>query len=293
MTAQGSHDNRLGIALAAMAFGLYSIGDAVAKLLASDLHPVQIGAARYSGLALGALILLAARGPRVLATRHPLLQILRGVLAAISVTSFVMALSRIPLSDASAIGFAAPFIVTLLAGILLGEKVEPFRWAAVGICFIATLIIIRPGMGAVDPAAGWALASATAFALRQIISRKLSGREPLITTVSYTALAATGVFLIVLPFVWITPADPRGWLLLGAVALTAGVAELLVIKALEVGTAVAVAPVQYTHIIWMTLLGWIMFDQLPDLWTMLGASIIIGTGVWVLWREQRTKARRS
>lgn len=288
MAQRRDQDNRIGIALAAMAFLLFAIGDATSKVMTEELHPVQIGAARYAGLGLGGLTLLLIRGPALLRTRHPFLQIGRGLLAALSTVAFVLAVTKIQLSDGAAIAFIAPFMVTLLAAALLGEKVEPFRWAAVAICFLATLIIIRPGMGALDPAAGWVVVSAVAFALRQIISRRLSGVEPLATTGSYTALAASGALLLLLPFVWETPRDLTSWLLLGLIAVASGCAELLIIKALEIGSAVAVAPVQYSHILWMTLLGWIVFDQLPDLWTALGAAVIIATGLWVLHRETRS-----
>lgn len=279
-------ENLKAVTLAACAFFLYAAADAVAKLLTASLDPIQLSFARQSGLLVGVLVMLALRGPGVLRTRRPLLQVTRGALAAVSVTLFFMAITWVPLADASAMTFVAPFFVTILGATLLREPVDRRRWIAVALGFAGTLVVLRPGLGSVHPAAGFAVLSALCFALRQLISRKLSGVDPLATTVAYSSLAASGLLLLALPFVWRTPVDTWTWTMLGLIAVSAGVAELLMIKALEIGNAVSVAPVQYSHIIWTTFYGWLLFAQLPDGWTALGAAIIVATGAYTINRER-------
>ena len=285
--------NLKAIALAAGGFFLYAAGDAVAKLLTASLDPIQLSFARQSGLLAGVLVMLALRGPGVLRTRRPVLQVTRGVLAAVSVTLFFLAIAWVPLADASAMTFVAPFFVTVLGALVLREPVDRRRWLAVALGFAGTLVVLRPGLGAVHPAAGFAVLSALCFALRQLISRKLSGVDPLSTTVAYSSLAASGVLLLALPFVWVTPADGGTWAMLGLIAVTAGVGELLMIKALEIGNAVSVAPMQYSHILWTTLYGWLLFAQLPDRWTLLGTTIIIATGIYAINLERQAARARG
>jgi len=286
-------ENLRAIMLAAGGFFLFAAGDAVAKLLTSTLDPIQIAFARQSGLLVGVLVLLAIRGPSVLRTRRPVLQVLRGALTAVSVSFFFVAIAHVPLADASAMTFVAPFFVTVMGALVLREPVGARRWIAVALGFTGTLIVLRPGLGAVHPAAGFAVLSAACFASRQLISRLLSGVDPLATTVAYSALSASGLLLLAMPFVWVTPTEARIWGLLGLIALTAGLAEFLMIKALEIGNAVAVAPIQYSQIIWTTFYGWMLFAQLPDMWTVTGAAIIIATGAHSINRERlAARARR-
>lgn len=280
-----------GILLMALGMALFSTVDAGAKLLTETLHPIQIVWTRQLGLLVGVFALLAVRGTSVLRTRHPKLQIARGLLAGTSATLFVVAVSYVPLADAVAVGFVAPFIVTLLGALILREPVGLRRWTAVTIGFIGTLIVIRPGMGVIHPAVFLVILGAGLFALRQILSRVLSGSDPTETTVAYTALASCGLLTLPLPFVWQTPETAREYALLVGIASIAAVAEVLVIRALELAQAVVVAPLQYTLLIWGTLYGWLFFGQLPDFWTWVGALVIVVTGLYTLNRERQALRR--
>ena len=275
-----------GIAYMAGGMFLFSAVDTQAKFLTESLHPIQIVWSRQLGLFLGVLILIAMRGVSVLHTKQPLLQVGRGVLAAISATLFIVAVSYVPLADAVAVSFVAPFIVTLLGALILREAVGIRRWVAVTIGFAGTLIVMRPGMGVLHPAVGLVLIAASAFACRQVLSRALSGTDPVQTTVAYTAIVGSALLTIPLPFVWQAPQMGLEMVLLVSIALMAAVAEVLVIKALEVAQAVVVAPVMYSLLIWGTFYGWIVFGELPDLWTWVGALIIVATGVYTLNRER-------
>jgi len=150
----------------------------------------------------------------------------------------------------------------VLGALALREPVGIRRWTAVTIGFIGALIIIRPGMGVIHPAVMLVLVAALLFALRQILSRALSATDPVATTVAYTALAGSFVLTIPLPFFWQWPATGTEIALLTSIAVLAGLAELLTIKALEAAQAVVVAPVQYTLLIWGTMYGYLVFGQL-------------------------------
>lgn len=263
---------------------LFAAVDTGAKLLTEGLHPIQITWTRQLGLLFGALFLIFYHGRTILQTTHPRLQVLRGAMAVGSATLFILGVTYVPLADAVAVTFVAPFIVTILGALILREPVGWRRWIAVFLGFLGTLIVIRPGMGVIHPAAFFVLIAAAFFALRQIISRALADTDKTATTVVYTAIVGSALLTLPLPFVWITPNREQLMILVG-IALLAGVAEVCVIKALEVAMAVVVAPIHYSMMIWGTFYGFMVFGQLPDMWTIIGAAVIISTGLYTLRRE--------
>ncbi|MBT8415701.1 MAG: DMT family transporter [Boseongicola sp.] len=263
---------------------LFAAVDTGAKFLTEGLHPVQITWTRQLGLLAGAIFLIAYHGRSILRTSHPRLQVLRGGMAVGSATLFIVGVSYVPLADAVAVTFVAPFIVTILGALILREPVGWRRWIAVSLGFMGTLIVIRPGMGVIHPAAFFVLIAAVFFAFRQIISRALADTDKTATTVVYTAIVGSALLTLPLPWVWITP-DREQMLILVGIAVLAGVAEVCVIKALEVAMAVVVAPIHYSMMVWGTFYGFMVFGQLPDMWTIIGAAVIISTGLYTLRRE--------
>ena len=270
---------------------LFSGVDTMGKVLTETLHPVQIVWCRQLGLLFGVMVLIALRGRVVLHSAHPRLQVGRGALAACSATLFIIGVGYVPLADAVAITFVAPFMVTVLGALILREPVGIRRWVAVTVGFIGTLIVIRPGMGVIHPAAGLLILAATAFAMRQVLSRMLAGDDRTQTTVAYTAIVSWAILTVPLPFFWQTPATGQEIALLVGMAVAAAVAETLVIMALDAAQAVVVAPVQYSLLLWGTLYGFFVFGQLPDGWTWVGAVVIVASGLYTLNRE-RLAARR-
>ncbi len=271
-----------------MALGmfLFSGVDTMGKFLTETVHPIQIVWFRQLGLLLGVIVLIGAQGRSVLISSNLKLQIGRGVLAACSATLFIVGVSYVPLADAVAITFVAPFMVTVMGALILREPVGVRRWTAVLVGFIGTLIVIRPGMGVIHPAALLLIVAATAFALRQVLSRILAGEDKTQTTVAYTAIVSWTLLTIPLPFIWQNPSNGLEIVLLIAMAVVAAFAEILVIMALDAAQAVVVAPVQYSLLIWGTFYGFVVFGQLPDAWTWLGALIIVATGLYTLNRER-------
>lgn len=275
----------------AAGFFLFSFGDMLAKLLTESMHPLQIAWSRQTGMLVGVLIMLSVKGVSVLRSANPSLQIARGTLAATSAAAFIYAVSYVPLADAVAITFVAPFFVTMLGALILKEQVGWRRWSAVAIGFVGTLIVIRPGMGVMHPAAFLLIFAAGAFSLRQVLSRVLAGADSVMTTVSYTAIVSAGLLTLPLPFIWTTPTMEQLLIIL-AIGAIAAMAETLVIMALDMAQAVVLAPVHYTLIIWGTFYGFFVFGQLPDGWTWFGTAIIVASGLYTLNRE-RLAAKRG
>ncbi|APZ51926.1 DMT family transporter [Salipiger abyssi] len=279
--------------LITIGFVCFGATDALAKLLTSDLPSLEVAWFRQIGLFTGVMVMLGMRGPRLLKTNHRTIQILRGVLAATSATLFILALRYVPLADATAVTFIAPFIVTAIGGLLLREPVGMRRWIAVLVGFVGMLIVIRPGMGVLHPAIFITIGAATAFATRQVLSRMLSGDDSIATTVAYTSITSTALLTIPLLFLWETPSALWVWLVALAMTACAGLGEIFIIRALDIAQAVVVAPLQYSMILWSTLYGFLLFSDLPDGWTLLGCTIIVASGLYTLNRERLVAKRQK
>ena len=286
-----ARDNLVGIGLMLLSMFVFSAVDTIAKVLTTDFHPLQIVWTRQLGLVAGVFVMMALRGASLFETKRRKLQLARGLMAALSAALFITAINYVPLADAIAVTFVAPFVVTMFSALLLKEKVGIHRWSAVIVGFLGTLVILRPGFDGFEPALLLAVLAAVLFAFRQIISRYLSGSDKTETTVAYTALVAVMVLFIPLPFVWQTPVSGFHLLLMTIMAILAGLGELLVIKALEVALAVVVSPVHYTILIWGSLYGYFVFGDFPDYLTWIGAIIIILSGLYTLYRERKRAAR--
>ncbi len=279
-------NSRQGILLMLCGMFLFSAGDTLAKFLTSSYHPVQIIWFRQLGLLFGLFILLALRGPSILRSQQPKLQITRGVFVVCSSLLFVYAVRYVPLVDAVAASFVAPFFLTIAGAVILKEKVGIRRWSAVIVGFLGALVVIRPGMGVIHPAAMLVVVAAIFYASRQVIGRALADTDQTATTIAYTAITSSCLISLALPFFWQMPIQPIHWILFFSMALTAAVAEVFVIKALEAAEAAVVAPIHYTLIIWGTLYGYFVFNQLPDVWTWVGSAIIVAAGLYTLKRSQ-------
>ena len=288
--AMQAGDNVKGALFMLAGMFVFSAVDAQAKYLTSHLPALQIVWTRQIGLVLGVLMLIAWHGRTILRTGFPMLQIGRGAAAALSATFFITGLNFVALADAVSVTFVAPLVVTMLAALLLGERVGLHRWAATVIGFLGTLIVIRPGMESFHPGLLLPLLAAILFAIRQVISRHIGSRDRTETTLAYTALTAFLMLSVVQPFIW----QPIGSLKLIAIitsmSLMAALGEFLVIRALEIGQAVFVSPLHYTIIIWASLYGYLIFGQFPDIWTWAGSFVIMASGLYIFHRERKRAA---
>ncbi len=277
-----------GAALLTLSTFCFATMDAVAKGLMQRHDPLQVIWARYAVQALLVAAIVAPWLGRVARTRRLKLQVIRSAFLFGATLFGFLAFSVMPLADATAIFEVGPLAITALAALVLGERVGPRRWTAVGFGFLGALIIIRPGGEAFRAAALLPLMGAMCFAAYAIATRHLSDSEGFWTTSLYSALLGAGLASLSLPFVWRTPsAEDAGLMaLMGAIG-TAG--QLLIIRAFAVAPASAIAPFTYAHLLWATLWGAVLFGDLPDGWTVLGAGVIVGSGLYV-WRRERALA---
>ena len=279
--------------LMSMGFFCYSISDTLAKLLTATIDPLQIAWLRQVGLFCGIMVVFGIHGRIVLRSRKPGLQLARGLTAVVGPIAFIYALAHIPLADAVSITFVAPFMVTVLAAVLLREKVSAARWVAVVAGFAGAMVIIRPGMGVFHPTVVLALVASAAFAVRQILSRLLSGVDTIVTTFVYSGLTSSLVLILPLPFVWRWPQTGAELAMMLSIAVVAGLAEFLIIRALDMAQAAVVAPLQYTLIMWSTLWGFLIFSQIPDIWTWVGTAVVLVSGAWGFYLEAQRPGRKA
>ena len=213
-----------GILLALAAMFLLSLLDLLAKFLGQTLPVMQIAWARYFfHFAFMAAFFWPRRGRALLRTTRPGLQWFRSLLLIFCTIAFFTAIQYMPLADAVAISFVSPLMVTALSVPLLGEAVGWRRWSAVAVGFIGAMIIVRPGVEAMHWAVWLLLAMALAYALYQITTRMLSGKDDPITTLFYTGFVGAGIMSLAVPFFWQSPASPELWLMLVALGLMGGV----------------------------------------------------------------------
>jgi len=278
-----------GIACVLVAWLLFACMDAGSKLLAEDYAIVQILWVRFVSLVVIAAWLAHRRGGNAaLRTRHFWLQSARSLLLVVEIGLFIWTITVLPLANAHAIIAITPLLVTALSVPLLGERVGIRRWSAIGVAFLGMLIILRPGQGVMHPMALVALLCAAMFAFYQVLTRIVGRADPPLTTLFYTAVIGGIGLTLIGPFYWTAP-DARGWSLFALVAVLGAGGHFLLIKALQLAPASTLQPFSYTTLIWATVIGFVVFGNLPDLATVAGAGIIAASGIYTFARERRRR----
>lgn len=279
-------NNARGILLMLAAILLFSAMDAQAKFLSQELSVWQVIWARHFGLMVViAAVLWPRLGRQVWRTKRPVVQVARGVAVLGSSAMFFFALQFVALADAVAVTFVGPMLVIAFGALVLKEHPRARHWAAVVVGFAATMVIIRPGTGVLHPAAFLVLGAAALFALHQTWARLLNDTDDITTTLSYTAVVGGVIMTAVVPFVWTTPESPLMLAMLMGLGVFAAAAEFTMIKAFISAPGAVIAPFQYTMMVWATFYGFVLFGDLPDGWTLLGAAILITTGLYSYYRD--------
>jgi len=258
---------------------------ATGKHLVASYPVGQVVWGRYVFHFLLAALVLGPALRDVVRTPNLNAQLLRSAFMLGATAFYFAGVQRLPLAEANAISFTTPIFVVLLAGPVLGEHVGPRRWLGVVCGFAGALIVIRPGSGAMELAAAFLVASAVCNACYQIATRRLGQRDDARTTLLFTALVGTLASSAALPVVW-QPMDLEGWLLMVAIGAFAAVGHFTLIKAYRAAPAAVVAPFNYANLLWAVLFGFVLFGDLPDGATVLGAAVIVTSGLYILRRER-------
>lgn len=281
-----------GIALILLAFVLFACLDTTAKYLGAALAPLQIVWVRYltnAGLALA--VLRPWRAPWLYRTRHPVLHGLRAA-ALLGATLFnFIAIRHLQLAETASIFFLAPFLVTALAGLFLGERAGARRWAAILVGFAGALVIIQPGGGGFHPAMLLSVASVCCYAAYVLLTRRLARED---STESQSLYAPLIIAVAMLPagiIAWRAVPDLLHWGLLLATGMFGGLGHWFLVKAHERAPAAVLAPFVYSQLLWMTLLGYLVFGDVPGRSTILGALVIVASGLYLIHGETRATPR--
>jgi drug/metabolite transporter (DMT)-like permease len=283
-----------GIALMCAALFCFALLDTTGKLLIQQIPTLEVVWARYaSHFVLSLLFINPWTTPGLLRTKRPWLQVGRSTLLLSSTIFNFSALRYLQLDQTSAIGFTAPFFIALCAGPLLGEWIGPHRWLAILVGFAGVLLVTRPGAGGIHPAAAFSVLSALSYALYNLSTRVLAAYDSTQTTVFYSALVGMLAMSVPLPFVWSTPVNP--WVIAGMIATGAfgWIGHLFLTMAHRRAPAPILAPFVYTQIVWMIAAGFLVFGDTPNTWTLSGVAVVIASGLYLLYREQRMKAEAS
>lgn len=257
------------------------------KVLREDLPAVQLIWARtlVHLLLVVALFAPTRGGWRLFVTRRPGLQLARSFLLLASTSFFFSALGWVPLADATAVSFTAPFIVAGLAGPVLGERVSTGHWVAIAVGFLGALIIIRPGAPGANPYLLLVVGSSACYAGYQILTRRVGAFDRPETSVTYSALVGTLVLSLLVPFAWRTPAAGWQWAILSGLGLLGGVGHYCVARAFVLAPAAILSPFHYAQLVQAAVLGYLAFGDVPAAWTWLGAAVVAASGVYIAWRQ--------
>ncbi len=275
-----------------LAVTLFSCLDASAKFLITryDLPTVQVTWMRFVGQFIGLLVLVPVFGglslPRLLKTQNLKLQLIRSLLMAATTVFNFLALKTLRLDQTTTIFFLGPLVVALLAGPTLGEWIGWRRLIAILVGFLGILIAVRPGLIMLSAGLGYAFLAMLAFSLFMLLTRHMAGKDPRMVTLFYSMVAGVILGAPIALSAWVMPVDTLSVVLLGCLGVFGGVGHYLFILAYERAPASTIAPFLYLQLVSMVALGFFVFSDLPDRWTLLGSAIVIASGLYMFHRER-------
>ena len=291
MSGAQHHRPALGISLIIAGFTVFSGMDALVKHSAQTFAIEHITFIRYAAHLALLLVLIPFFGIRVFLGGGKLgFLTLRGCFLFISTVLFFGAIASLPLAEAAAIGFMAPILTVGLSALILKEPVGIRRWSAVAVGFLGVLIILRPGLQTLTVAHLMVLGTAFCFSAFTLMTRHAGTETPVLATLFLTAITGVAGSAALLPFTGAWPvASGSSWGILVLIGLLALLAEFCLVHGYRCAAASLLAPFQYIQMLWATLLGWAVFNSLPDIWTSVGAALIIGAGLYIWLREARIR----
>jgi drug/metabolite transporter (DMT)-like permease len=288
LKADDARARRIGIGLVTLATLCFSVLDAGAKWLVQSLPVFEVVWLRFAVHGVLMFALLAPRhGLRLLHMHSPKLQVLRGsLLAAMTALNF-WALQYLQLAETGAIQFSVPLLIALLSAWWLGEHLDARRWLAIVAGFLGVLLVMRPGTQGFHPAIVLSVLNALLYAAFNLLTRRMAATESAEAMQLISALCAA---LWLAPFAlaaWQTPQTLQQWALIALCGLMGGVGHLFVAQAHRHASAAVLGPFLYQQILYMTLWGWLVFQQVPDAFVVAGAAVVVTSGLYLLWLEMR------
>ncbi len=286
-------NNAKGILWALLATALFAIVATMAKVAVNEYHVLQILFFRQIMIFLSCLPSILKSFPESLKTQHPTIHASRLIGAFVALSCSIWAVAVLPLTTATTLGFSQVFFVALFALCFLNESVGKHRIVAVIVGFIGMLIVMRPGVqGIVDVYALIPIISALGAGVAVISVRQLSQTESTATLLVYQSVFVGALAGVPLFWLWVTP-DFTGTILLVSMGIIATIANWVGVKALRLGEASVVGNIQYMQLIYAAILGFFLFDEIPDKYTIVGATIIIGSSIYIFNREALLKRKAS
>ncbi len=279
-----------GILLTLFAMGCFGSMDGISKVLVQHYPAPLVLWLRHLLAVPIVLLLLGRRTPlrRRLVSRAPFLQLLRATILAVEMGLVLVAFRRMPLADVQAILAVTPLVVTALSVPVLGERVGWRRWLAVVVGFAGVLVMLRPGLTTVHPLALLVLLCAVMYALYNVLTRRVVRVDTAETSFTLQILIAAGILTLVGPFYW-APLSAFQWLLVSGLAALGALGHYCLVRALTLAPVVVVQPFTYTLLLWEVVIGYLVFGDLPDRFTVIGVLVVAGAGIYAVWREHRVK----
>lgn len=280
--------NFRGILWLSLGAFLFSVVDVFVKSLGGRFHPIEISFFRYSCGLIFLMPVFFCMGIANLKTERLPLHLLRMGLAFVAQLGIFITVIHLPLADATAFMFSKPLFTTVVAVFMLREAVSGRRWGATVVGFIGVLVLVRPGAEAINPIALVAVASAMTFAVANVLIRKMSVTEPTGRILFYYHIGGVILFAGPAAYVWTMPIRLE-WLLLISIGGLTTVGIFCFMRAFTVGEANAVGPAENLRLIYATVFGFVLFAEIPSVWTVVGAAIIVASTVYIA----RAEAQRG
>ena len=288
LQADNARNRRIGIAMVCVTTLCFTALDTTGKWLVATLPVFQVVWLRFLTHSLLSIAVLAPTyGMRLFRVNQPRLQLLRGLMLAMLTGLNFWALRYLQLDVTASIQFSVPILIAVISARWLGERLDGRRWLAILAGFGGVLLIVRPGSQAFHPAIVLSLLNAALYAVFNLLTRRMAATELPAATQLLSAIVAT---VVLTPFgllSWKTPDSWLMWVLIGAMGLFGGIGHLMVAQAHRYASAAVLGPFLYQQIIYMTFFGWLVFGHVPDAAVIGGAAVVVGSGLYLLYREFR------
>jgi drug/metabolite transporter (DMT)-like permease len=293
-SAEELRGRSIAIGLMFAALFCFACLDTSGKWMSRHIPIWEVVWARYMGATIFVLLFVnPLTTPRMLSTSRPGVQLIRALLLFGATVLNFFALRWLQLAQTVSIAFAGPLLIALFAGPMLGEWVGPRRLAAIIVGFIGVIVVTRPSLSGIHPAMLLSFGCVVCNCFYSILTRVLAATDSSRTTTFFSAVSGAIILTPALPFFWVTPQDWRVWLFLALIGGFGALGHWFLILAHHRAPAALLAPFAYTQIVWMIVFGYLVFGDLPDVWTLTGAGIVIASGLYLLYRSRVVRREKA